>query len=145
MRKFFSDRVRSVPGLRVGFALGAIIVVVLASGCGSSSATTSSKAAPSTATVTPSTPAVSAKGKMVTVDISMFAFHPSKVTVAPGTTVAFTNKDTTEHTATADNGTTFDTGAIQHDQTKMVTITKAGTYGYHCAFHPFMTGTIIVK
>jgi len=67
------------------------------------------------------------------------------VTVAPGTTVAFTNKDTTEHTATADNGTTFDTGAIQHDQTKMVTLTKAGTFAYHCSFHPFMTGTIIVK
>ncbi|MDQ6778909.1 MAG: plastocyanin/azurin family copper-binding protein [Actinomycetota bacterium] len=53
--------------------------------------------------------------------------------------------DSTEHTATANNGTTFDTGPIQPGQTKTFTFTTAGTYGYHCSLHPFMTGTVIVK
>jgi plastocyanin len=36
---------------------------------------------------------------MVTIDISMFSYHPGTVTIAPGTTVAFHNVDTTEHTS----------------------------------------------
>jgi len=116
-------------------AVGSTLVVLLSGG---STGTSSSSPAPAAAVV-------GGKGKRVTVDISMFAYKPSTITVAPGTVVAFTNMDTTEHTATANNGPTFDTGAIQHLQTKTVTITKPGTYGYHCNFHPFMTGTIIVK
>ena len=119
----------------VVIAIGATLVIVLAGG--SSGTATSSPA--------PSAGLAGSKGKMVTVDISMFAYQPATVTIAPGTTVAFTNMDSTEHTATSNNGTTFDTGAIQQHQTKIVTLTKPGTYGYHCAFHPFMTGTIIVK
>jgi len=119
----------------VVIAVGATLVIVLSGGSSGPSAGTS-----------PASTAISGgTSKKVTVDISMFAFHPATVTVAPGTTVAFHNLDTTEHTATSNDGTSFDTTAIQHGQTKMVTLTKPGTYGYHCAFHPFMTGTIIVK
>jgi len=116
-------------------AVGSTVVIMLAGGSTGASGSTP----------VPSTAVVGGKGKMVKIDISMFAFKPSTVTIAPGTTVAFTDTDMTEHTATADDGTSFDTGAIQHDQTKTVTLTKPGTYGYHCAFHPFMTGTITVK
>jgi plastocyanin len=137
MSKLLTDRARILPLLLVAtvIAVGSTLVIVLSGG--STGASSSTPAASGTAT--------GGKGKTVTVDISMFAYRPSTLTIAPGTTVAFHNLDTTEHTATSNNATTFDTGAIQHDQTKMVTITKAGTYGYHCAFHPFMTGTIIVK
>jgi plastocyanin len=137
MSKLLTDRARILPVLVVAvvIAVGSTLVIVLSGGSAGASSSTSA----------PSTAVVGGKGKMVTVNISMFAFKPSTLTIAPGTTVAFTNMDTTEHTATADNSTTFDTSAIQHDQTKTVTLTKPGTYGYHCAFHPFMTGTIIVK
>jgi hypothetical protein len=63
----------------------------------------------------------------------------------PGTTVAWTNKDATEHTATADSGPSFDTGAIQQGQMRTITFTKPGTYAYHCGFHPFMTATVVVR
>jgi len=118
----------------VVIAVGSTLVILLSGGA---SGVASSPSQPSAA--------AGGKGKTVAVSISMFAYRPATVTIAPGTTVAFTNMDTTEHTATADNGPTFDTGAIQHGQTKTVTLTKPGTYGYHCAFHPFMTGTIVVK
>lgn len=137
MSKLLTDRARiiSVLVVAVVIAVGATLVIVLAGG---STGGTSSPPPPSPALT-------GGRGKTVTVHISMFAFKPTTVTVAAGTTVAFTNLDTTEHTATANNGPIFDTGAIQHDQTKTVTLTKAGTYAYHCAFHPFMTGTVIVK
>jgi plastocyanin len=137
MTKLLSDRARIIPVLVVAvvIAVGATLVVVLtsASSGGGGSAPTKSAAA------------TGGKGKTVTVDISMFAFRPSTVTVTPGTTVAWTNQDSTAHTATANNGTTFDTGSIQHGQTKTFTFTKPGTYAYRCAIHPFMNGTVIVK
>jgi plastocyanin len=139
MSKLLTDRARILPVLAVAvvIAVGSTLVIVLSGG---STATPSSPSAPSAvATV------AGGKGKVVTVDIAMFAYHPSTLTVAPGTTVAFHNVDTTEHTATSKNATTFDTGPIQHNETKMVTLTEAGTFAYHCAFHPFMNGTIIVK
>jgi plastocyanin len=117
----------SKPYLRAFPVLLVTTMIVLA-GCGGSA----------------SPPRTAGHAKPVTVAITMFAFHPATVTVAPGTTVVFTNKDTTEHTATADDGR-FDTGAIQHDQSRLVTFTKAGTYAYKCGFHPFMTGTVIVR
>jgi plastocyanin len=30
-------------------------------------------------------------------------------------------------------------------QSKLVRFTTAGTYTYHCAFHPFMTGSVTVR
>ena len=137
MRKLLTDRPRIVPVLVVAvvIAVGSTLVILLTN--------SSTGAAPISSA--PSNVVAAGKGRTVTIDISMFAYKPSTVTVAPGTTVGWTNEDTTEHTATADNGTTFDTGAIQHGQTKTFTFTTAGSYGYHCAFHPFMTGTVIVK
>ena len=137
MTKLLTDRARILPVLVVAvvIALGSTLVIVLSGGSTSASGSTSG----------PTASVLGGKGKTVAVDISMFAFKPSTVTIAPGTAVAFTNMDATEHTATANNGPTFDTSAIQHGQTKTVIFTKPGTYGYHCAFHPFMTGTIIVK
>lgn len=137
MSKLLTDRAKVIPVLVVAvvIAVGATLVILLTGG-----STGGGSPAPAAATT-----AGGGRGKKVTVDISMFAFRPATLTIAAGTTVAFTNEDTTEHTATADNGTTFDTGAIQDGQTKTVTFGKPGTYSYKCSFHPFMTGTIIVK
>ena len=46
------------------------------------------------------------------VKISNFKFVPGTVTVKRGAAVAVTNDDSTAHTATADNGTSFDTGTL---------------------------------
>ncbi|HWF49550.1 MAG TPA: plastocyanin/azurin family copper-binding protein [Solirubrobacteraceae bacterium] len=137
MSKLLTDQARVLPVLVVAvvIAVGATLVIVLSGGSTGASGSASAS----------STAVVGGKGQMVTVNISMFAYKPTTLTVAPGTAVAFTNRDTTEHTATEDIGPVFDTGAIQHGQTKMVTFAKPGTYRYKCSFHPFMTGTVIVK
>jgi plastocyanin len=46
-------------------------------------------------------PTAGAQSKTATVTIQHFAFHPSHITVAPGTTVTWVNKDKTAHTVTA--------------------------------------------
>ncbi len=77
------------------------------------------------------------------VTIRNFAYLPAHATV--GTRLTFDNRDTVEHTATADDGTTFDTGSLQVGASKTITLTKRGTFSYHCDFHPFMHGTIVVR
>lgn len=112
-------------------AAAAAATALLAAGCGSSD---DPKPA-GTATAAPAT----AK----TIDISNFKYAPPSLTVATGTRVTWVNKDTAPHTATASGA--FDTGSLQKGDSKEITLSKAGTYSYICAFHPFMKGTITVK
>lgn len=77
--------------------------------------------------------------------IENFAFAPATLTVSAGTTVTFTNKDLASHTATADDGTSFDTGLIGQNESATVTFDTPGTYAYHCTPHPTMKGTIVVE
>lgn len=84
---------------------------------------------------------------VVQVTIQNFAFSPPMLTVAPGTKVVWTNKDSTPHTVTSDTSAWTDSGAsgIAQGQTFSFTFAKAGTYKYHCAFHPTMVATVIVS
>jgi plastocyanin len=77
--------------------------------------------------------------------ISDFKFMPGSLTVRRGARTAVTNRDSTAHTATADDGRTFDTGNIDPGTAATVTLSKAGTYKFHCSIHPFMHGTLVVR
>jgi plastocyanin len=76
--------------------------------------------------------------------ISNLMFSPMSVSVAPGSTVSVTNKDSVAHPLTATGGQ-FDTGDIDGSQTKTFTApSRAGIYRYVCNIHQYMKGTIIV-
>jgi plastocyanin len=76
------------------------------------------------------------------VTIAGFAYSPDPVTVNVGDTVTWTNNDAASHTAT---GSGFSTGTIGTGASKSVTFNSAGTFAYHCAIHPSMTGTVVVQ
>src|SRR5579875_178947 len=80
-----------------------------------------------------------------TVDVAIqnFAFSPATLTVAPGTTVTWTNKDGAAHTVTSDSGAWPDSGNLATGKSFSFTFTKGGTYAYHCAIYPFMTAKVI--
>jgi plastocyanin len=78
------------------------------------------------------------------VKISNFKFAPATITVKHGTGLSVSNNDSTAHTATADDGHTFDTGTIDPGASKTISVTKPGTYPYHCSIHSFMHGKIVV-
>lgn len=88
---------------------------------------------------------VSGGGGPKAVSIKNFAYAPADLTVAKGTTVKFTNGDSTNHTATATDASVFDTGTIAPGKTKSITLDKSGTFAFFCSFHPFMKGTITVE
>lgn len=79
----------------------------------------------------------------VMVTIQNYSFTPETITVKKGTTVTWTNSDTVEHSATADDGS-FNTGLIATGKTGSYTFDKTGTFSYHCTPHPSMKAKIVV-
>jgi plastocyanin len=108
-------------------------------GCGNSDASGSAQSA-----TTASSQSVRSAGAAA-VTISNFKFTPGTLTVKQGVRIPVTNHDSTAHTATADNGNSFDTGNIDPGSSAAFTLSKAGTYSYHCTIHPFMHGTLTVR
>lgn len=78
------------------------------------------------------------------VNIKDFAFMPAELDVAVGTTVTWTNSDTAPHTATQDGGG-FQSDRLDNAASYSFTFDTAGTFEYHCEYHPNMHGTIVVK
>jgi plastocyanin len=83
------------------------------------------------------------------VDIADFKFAPDAISVAAGTTITWTNRDSAPHTATSGASASpdgaFDTDIITKGHSKTVKLSKAGTFTYYCALHPFMHATVIVR
>ena len=96
-------------------------------------------------TGTGSKPAGPTTGMTPSMSIRGFQFMPQMDTVAVGTTVTWTNSDTTAHTVTSNAGDalTFDSGHINPAGTFSFTFTRAGTFPYTCTIHD-MKGTITV-
>jgi plastocyanin len=76
--------------------------------------------------------------------IKNFAFHPSTLTVAKGTSLTVTNSDATTHTFSAKDGS-FNTGDLGGGKRATIVLNKAGTFTYFCKIHNYMTGTVVVK
>jgi plastocyanin len=78
-------------------------------------------------------------------------YDPSPLTVKAGTSVTWTNNDSSIHTVTSglpekgDVGTLFDSSLISPGNTFVHVFDKQGTFDYSCTLHPFMHGQINVK
>jgi plastocyanin len=83
-------------------------------------------------------------GREATVVIDDVRFVTGTVEVPAGGRVTFENRDTQAHTATADAGG-FDTGTIDAGSEQRVTFDDVGRFTFHCSFHPFMTGTVVIE
>jgi plastocyanin len=122
---------------RVGWTAISLLTL-LASGCGQQQASS-----PPTSTSSSS----SANGaSSAVVSVKNLAFTPASVTIPVSGVVVWRFEDGgVPHTVTADansfgsapNG--LISGTFQH------AFEKAGTYDYHCDFHPTMKGTVTVR
>jgi plastocyanin len=114
----------------VGLALGAASLLPLASGGDDDGG--SDDAATTTAAQAPST-------SDPTIVISGFAF---KVNAASTGTITVRNDDTADHTVTADDGS-FSVN-VPAGETATFDVGTAGSFEFHCNFHPTMKGTLVV-
>lgn len=121
-------------------------------------ATASATATPAAPTATPTTPpntpttapgatpsatATPAPAGPGSVNIVDFAFSPSGLTVAAGTSVRWVNVGSKKHTVTADDAS-FDSGLLSAGDAFTRTFSTAGTFSYYCDLHPEMTGSVTV-
>jgi plastocyanin len=137
-------------------AVALVALAAFAAACGSkSSASTTPDAAQAT---TPATAPAATGGTAAAsaVAIQNFAFSPKTLTVAPGTTVTWTNNDSTVHNVTSTASislnsattSTFASSNLNQGQTFSFTFTKKGVYFYECSIHKAlatMHGEVIVK
>ena len=78
------------------------------------------------------------------VSIAGFAFGPQAITIKAGERVTWSNDDGSPHTVSFKDGSAGAKSLSPADRFSRV-FDKPGTYEYFCAFHPFMTGRIIVS
>jgi plastocyanin len=109
--------------MRVIFA---VMSLITAMACGKSNSPTSP---------TPTT---------VTATIASGAIAPNPINISVGSTVMWMNNDTRAHTVAADNGA-FNSGPIAVGDRFSYAFPSAGTFTYHDATDPNMTGVVVVS
>jgi len=146
---------RRVPALAT-----ALLATLAIAGCSGSDGATTAPANPAASQPAASEPAASEPGASaappaaegcapstataaVSVEMVNFAFEPADTTAAVGDTVGWANSDAAPHTATLDDGS-CQTGNIPAGGSGALVFNVAGTFPYHCAIHPTMTGTITI-
>ena len=92
-------------------------------------------------TTTTGIPAVTS-AKTVTVSVVNFSFNPATLTINKGDTVTWTNNDSVPHQIA---GAPLQGQVMSKGQTYSFTFNTTGTFNYHCAIHPSMTGSIVVN
>lgn len=80
----------------------------------------------------------------VVAKIENFTFEPHDLTVAPGTTVTWTNGDDIPHSVVPTDGS-FRSPALDTDDAFSHLFTTPGVYTYFCSIHPHMTGKVVVR
>jgi plastocyanin len=80
------------------------------------------------------------------VAINDAGYAPATIVVAPGQHVLWTNGGINPHTVTADDAISFDSGTLQPKaKFDLAAPATPGTFAYHCTFHAFMHGTVVVS
>ena len=80
----------------------------------------------------------------VTVQIKSTAFSPASFTINHGDTVRWRNVDKVDHQVVADDGS-FASPILHAGQSWSKTLSTAGTFRFHDALHPRLTGKVTVK
>ncbi len=75
------------------------------------------------------------------VEIKNFTFSPASMTIKKGGKVTWTNRDSAKHDV---KGDFWQSELLGKDESFSKIFDTAGTFDYHCAPHPNMTGKIIV-
>jgi len=133
-----------------GIAVATLALLLLGAGCGSSPSAEQPRPeakAPEPLEMTQPAPTAETvpSATATAVSIENFKFSPSSITVKKGTTITWTQMDSTPHTVTVEKGDGPDSPLLQKGETYSYKFDNVGTYAYHCKPHPYMKGTIVVE
>ena len=80
----------------------------------------------------------------VNATIDSGGFTPNQINISVGSTVMWTNKDTTAHSVVSDSGA-FRSGTIAPGNQYSYAFASAGTFTYHDSSNPNMVGSVNVS
>ena len=78
------------------------------------------------------------------IEIQAFKYVPDRLTVSPGDTITWINRDLAPHTATALDRS-WDTKRLKKGERMSIVITKTTKLAYFCRFHPHMKALLVRK
>jgi plastocyanin len=145
-----TDAIRRTPVPVVILAASLMLVLAACSGGATTTPTTAAATQSAAGTQTASASESAAASGATTVSLINFAFNPTTLTVPVGSTVTFTNNDSTKHTATEGkdgkkaDGARFDL-QLDPGTSDSFTFDTAGTYNVTCLIHSSMNMTITVQ
>lgn len=126
-------------------AAGLLAIALSASACGSDgSGSGGGYGGDEVTKASPSSSAEAGAADEARITIKGFQFGAA-LTVKPGAKIEVYNEDSAPHTVTADDGTSFDVKVPSGDEAVLTAPATAGTYAFHCAVHPTMTGSLVVQ
>lgn len=120
------------------------LVLTFTIACGAGYSSSSTSPSPSASDPAPGAAASSIDIPVGAASLGNKAFTPDDLSVAAGTTVTWINTDSIAHTSTS-NASGWDSGIVAPAGRFSFTFPTAGTFQYHCAIHPGMVGTVIVR
>jgi len=91
----------------------------------------------------PAVQAAAPEPRVHQVEITGFAFVPSRIEARAGDVIAFTNRDFAPHTASADSSK-WDTGRLKNGASARVVLNYTGTVPCHCELHLHMKGDVVI-
>ena len=119
------------------------ICLLSATGCGGGSSSTPAPPSPTAPDPVPTGASASVTIPVGAESLGNRAFMPPELSIQTGTTVTWRNTDRVSHTSTSD-AAGWNSGTITSGGQFSFTFGTAGTFPYHCAIHPGMTGTVVV-
>ncbi|MGB0911192.1 MAG: plastocyanin/azurin family copper-binding protein [Nitrospirales bacterium] len=78
------------------------------------------------------------------VQIESFAFQPPHITVVPGDTVVWVNRDFVPHFISVGEGT-WQSNVLEEHQSWELVVNETGSFSYVCVFHPKMMGIVTTQ
>lgn len=88
---------------------------------------------------------VTRQRELIEVVVQNFAFSPAALSIKPGTTVKWTNRDSVEHTVTSEGkNRTLNSKLLGQGESFTFTFNQPGVFSYLCTPHPNMSGSVTV-
>src|SRR5918999_6038551 len=72
------------------------------------------------------------------------SYNPNPIEVRVGDMMTWINDDSSPHTVTSSNDSTFDSDIMRRGETFSFTFDNVREYPYFCTLHPSMVGTVVV-
>jgi plastocyanin len=116
-------------------------VILLTVACGARNGSNSSATGSLSTTSGPTTAPAQPGAKSITIE--NFSYQ-TPAAVQPGAQITVNNKDSVEHTVTADSGGAFNIEVGANSQVTFTAPAQWGSYPFHCTYHANMRGGLVV-